>query len=76
MRLIQKSILEFIEKETISCEDFQDLISILNQQKITKNIEDLREILQLLVKISRNHHRGLDFFKRIEQVILYYQKFW
>ena len=74
MRLIQKSILEFIEKETISCEDFQDLISILNQQKITKNIEDLREILQLLVKISRNHHRGLDFFKRIEQVILYYQK--
>lgn len=65
MKEVYNIILNYIEKDNQEQEDNQ-MISILESD----NHEYLREILQIVSKISVNHHRNPDFYTNIEKIIL------
>lgn len=69
MQKIQYSLLEFLENESNSEEQFQNLKEIFNEYKITDDHYKLKSLLYLVTKIANNHHRGQDFFSKIDQVL-------
>ena len=74
MKLIQESLLDFLENDTSIEEDFLNLIYNINEQKIQENKYDLKALLHIISKISDNHHRNQNFIFKIERVIKNYQK--
>ena len=65
MKEVYNILLNYIEKDNQEQEDNQ-MISILESD----NHEYLREILQIVSKISENHHRNPAFYANIEKIIL------
>ncbi|KAK8883532.1 hypothetical protein M9Y10_042626 [Tritrichomonas musculus] len=74
MREIQRLIIEFIENDEISNENFNDLIDYFNKQNIKDNKHELKSLLHLISKIADNHQRAHDFFSKIEQIIKLFHK--
>ena len=66
---IQENFLIYLEKEDNIEENFQKLINLLESQNIRSNEHFLKAFLYLLVKISHNHHRHINFFAKIEKII-------
>ena len=62
------AILEFLEKETSSIDEYQDLT------KFCSNRNELSLFLHLISKISENHKRNPDFFNKIEKLILLFEE--
>ena len=71
MKTIQSNLLQFIDSENIE-ENFQNLIQILDDQKIRNNRHELKSFLYLILKISNNHHRSPDFFKKIGKILVFF----
>ena len=70
MRDIQETLLSFLEDEAAG--NFEQFIELINN-KIDRNSKiEMKEFLQLISKISDNHHRSLNFIDKIEQIIKYY----
>ena len=65
MKKIQSQILEFLEDEEASEENFKTLLTLLS---ISDRYE-LKLILLMISKISNNHHRCLHFFTKIERIL-------
>ena len=64
MKSIQKNIIEFIEKESTSDEDFQNLIKDIDSQKYEDDGEKTRQLLLILNNVSENHHRDQNFIQK------------
>lgn len=64
-------ILNFIANERSSQEDYQDLISYIEENEIQKSKTEFSLFLTLISYLSQDHHRNPNFFKHIEQLILY-----
>ncbi|KAK8891546.1 hypothetical protein M9Y10_028759 [Tritrichomonas musculus] len=73
MKAIQKNILDFIEKDSFSEEDRQQLFIFFENQKIANNISEIEEILLLISKISKYHHRTPDFFSKIKEILIFFK---
>lgn len=73
MKIIQSTLLEYIECDCYNEENFQNLIQILKDYKVTTIRHELKLILHLLLKISNNHYRPDDFFNKIEKILLFLQ---
>lgn len=69
MKGIQNKLLEYIDKEHNTEENFQNINQLLIDQKILENRHDTSTFLYLISKIANNHHRVNDFFTKIEHVI-------
>lgn len=69
MQTIQNSILDYIEDENGSEDNLRDIQKYINDQKIRNNIHKLKLFLRLITKIINNHHRGVNFFTKIEKII-------
>ena len=69
MKTIQNKLITFIEKEDDIEENFQNLSLIINDQKIQSNKHDLRLFLHFLSTFSNHHHRGPNFFDKIERIL-------
>ena len=63
-------LIQFIENR--NDEDyFQNLINIIETQKILENPKELKLLINLILDISNNHHRSDSFMAKIEQILLY-----
>lgn len=71
---IQESFLDFLDNETNIEENFQNLTTLLNDQNIRDNKQELRLFFSFLMVISNNHHRGNYFFSKIERILQLFTK--
>ena len=69
MRKIQDYILDFLEKEEQTEENFQILTMFLNEQKIYDDQQKLNSLLHLILKIANNYFNGPTFFAKIERIL-------
>ena len=75
LKVLQSNILSFIDyEETYDDEKFQYLQEIFDDQKIKSDDKKLKLLLHLLLKISNNHHRGVQFFSKIEKILLIFKE--
>ena len=68
-KTIQHNLLDFLEKDDDTEENYQNLIKLISDQKITKDRQELKSFLYLISKISNNHHRTINLFDKIEKII-------
>ena len=71
---IQRKIIEFLEHDSNTEENYQNLIQLIDENKIKEDEFKLQELLHLISIISSHHHRSLDFFPKIERILLNFQK--
>ena len=71
-KLLYEHLISFLEDESCSSEDFQTFIKIIDDQKITQNDKEFEILLRLISKISKNHHRSLNFNQKIKKIIEHY----
>lgn len=65
MKSLQQAILTFIEHENDDEENFENLIKLLNDLKISENHHRLKSFIYLLKSISTNHNRTPNFINKI-----------
>ena len=73
-KILQEHLLTFIENESDDNEDYEKLTKIFEKQNISNNRDEFLSFLYLLIKIIDNHKRTKNFFKKIEQILLYFQE--
>ena len=73
LKSIQSNILQFIDMEDNNEENYQNIITIFEDQKIHENKHEIKLIIHLISQISTNHHRYPNFFSKIEKLLLYFQ---
>ncbi|KAK8841567.1 hypothetical protein M9Y10_027191 [Tritrichomonas musculus] len=69
MKCIQLQFLEFIEDDENVEENFQNLCFKLENNKIRDNKHQFRLFLHHIASICVNHHRGQNFFGKVERVL-------
>lgn len=74
MKDIQDRILVLLSSNNTSCDEYQNLILLLNDQKIKNDKHELDSIMQIIDRISSNHHRYPEFFIKIEQILRLLEK--
>ena len=67
---IQKSIIYSIKNKRDIEENYQILRNFLEDQKNLENRSEIDSFLQLIIKISNNHHRYSNFISKIEQILI------
>ena len=73
MKVIQYSILQYIEKVSNVEENFQNLNTLIYNYKIKGNKHEVKLFLNLISKISKNHFRSTDFFHKITKILLIFK---
>lgn len=73
MKRFQEMMLKFIDTEANPEAEYDNLIRFFEEQQVQSDQSILKSILQILIKISSNLHRGLNFFGKIEQIIKYFE---
>ena len=63
----QSLLLVYIDKENDVEINFQDLENQMGILKVFENQYKLKIIINLIIKIANNHHRGPNFFLKIEK---------
>ena len=71
MKNIQQKILTFIENESNEEENYQNLVSLINNQRIQSNSHYLKSVLYLIIKIANNYHRYSNFYEKLEKILLH-----
>ena len=74
MKKIQENIIDFIENEDNVEEKFQNLLNMIKDFKIRDNLYKLKLLVHLISKISCDHHRGTNFFSKIEQILCVFKE--
>ena len=69
MNEIQTNVLTFMERDTNSNEDFENLKLFLNSSQIKLNRQELREFLLLINNISANYSSYPTFYEKIERIL-------
>ena len=69
MKNIQNIIIEYIDSDENSEENFQNLQIFFDDHKIKDERYDLMLLLSLITQIANNHHRGINFFEKIEKIL-------
>lgn len=73
MNLLQNSLLEFIDEENENEEKYSNLIQSFNNQNLSENQEELKLFFSILSNVSNNHHKTINFWSKIEQIILFFK---
>ena len=69
---IQEIILNIVENDIDTDEyncNLNELSTLLQTQDFSKYPEELKMLIYIISKITKNHHRQKDFFKKIEQIL-------
>lgn len=74
MREIQIHICEYLDNTDDADQNFEDLSSLLTFQQNQPDIQELKSILYIISKISKNHHRGPFFIEKIKKIIIHLKK--
>lgn len=67
MTIIQQNVLDFLNNEASSNE--YSFLEYLDELKICDDKHNFRLFLKFLLTISKNHHRYLNFFSKIELIL-------
>ncbi|KAK8872176.1 hypothetical protein M9Y10_007939 [Tritrichomonas musculus] len=70
MKTIQCNILDFIDDEINKEENFQNIQIIFEDENICCTLNKLKLVLRMIANISNDHHRELNFFDKIEKIII------
>lgn len=70
MREIQAHILEYLETEPNSQNDYPNLIKFFDEQNVREDPHIIKEMMRLISKISNNHHRTECFNDKIDHILL------
>ena len=73
MKKLQATLLNYLEKEDLIEEYLNNFMQLFQDYKICKHKQKFESVLHLLLNISNNHHRELNFFQKIEKIILYFK---
>lgn len=73
MRNIQEKLLTYIEDESNDEKNYCELNNNFDEIKIREDQHRLMSFLHLLTKISNNHHRGSNFFIKIDRILQNFQ---
>ena len=65
------TIIEYIEKEEEEEINYYQLTNILETQKICESKDEIVLFLHIIIKICNNHHKGLNFYEKIEKIFQY-----
>ena len=74
MRGIQKYIIEYLEIEDVSKDNYQSINIFFQNQKLKENKHDFKEFIHFISKISENHQRKPFFFEKIEQILIIFKE--
>ena len=69
MKIIQKLLLDFLEDESNSEENYEILIKNIADQKIIDDKYEFKSLLYLINNIGKNHQRVCNFICKIEQIL-------
>ena len=70
LKSLHTNLLYFIDFNENEEENFQKLIKNIEEQNIKADQHELNNFLHLLNEISFNHYRSIDFFAKIEKIML------
>ena len=71
MKQTQANLLHFIDNDENDEENFAQFTKILNNLKICENQHKFKSLLYILANIAQHHHRGRNFFQKIDQMITF-----
>lgn len=69
LKVFQNQLIKFIENKENTDENYQSILNILFDQQIINDIYVFKLTLHLIVNISNNRHRNLNFFDKIDQIL-------
>ena len=67
-KILQKVILDYFEEH--SDEKYHKLITFLEEKRFKENVNELRLLIRLFLKIEKNYHHQQDFSKLVEQLFV------
>ena len=70
---IQDTLLDFLENEQNIQKNIQNLDQLLKNKKIRDYKYELRLFLHFLLEVANNHFHEPNFFKKIDQVLLFFK---
>lgn len=74
MKNIEQNIINFIDNENSTDDDFTQLSTFLQAQNVINDPNYLKEILHLIVSIADYHHYYINFFNKLDQILLLFTK--
>lgn len=73
LKIIHKEFIDLIDLNQYEESKYQKFQTLLDDQKIGENPDELKSFLHLIVKVSKNHLRKADFFKYFDNLILHFK---
>ena len=74
MKVVQSSLLQYIEDEDKEQENYNSLIQIINDLKFLSDVQKFRSLLQLISNISDNHQRCHNFINKLQQILMSFRE--
>ena len=74
IKSLQSCILNYIDHDYNIEENYQNILRLIEDQKIQNNRQDLQLLLYLLDRIANDHFRYPRFFEKIEKIIRIFKK--
>lgn len=71
IKQLQTTLLLFIDDDEHIEENYQNLISIIDEQKIKINKHDFILFIRILSRIIKNHNVSHDLYNKISKIIVY-----
>ncbi|KAK8887631.1 hypothetical protein M9Y10_038684 [Tritrichomonas musculus] len=71
-KLLCRVLLYYIKNDDNTESNFRALTNMITSHKIQESREEVKEFLHLLTLVSCNYHRCLNFYKKIESIILFF----
>ena len=73
LKNIQSAFLSYIDDVENCEENYQNLVSLLDDQKIREKRNELELFLKLVIQISNDHYRTSNFFDKIDKILTLYK---
>lgn len=73
MRMLQKSVLSYLDCQTDRENEFQNVLSLVDDFHIREEKHELKAFLHLLLNLSINYKRSIDFYESIEKLVLLFK---
>ena len=74
MKMIQNTLLDFVDKETNSEENYSNFLNIIKRHHIIEDRYEFKLLLRLINQIGNDHRRGCNFINKIEKILEHFSK--
>ncbi|KAK8840889.1 hypothetical protein M9Y10_027720 [Tritrichomonas musculus] len=74
MKSVQSALLDFLDDECSSEENYENFVNITANQKVIEDRHELKLLLRLINNIGSNHRRSSNFTNKIDQILHHFKK--